>query len=53
MDVVTHFVNDTVEFYKWSLSIAGKIYIYFCISYISVAKEERMVENSWSFVWQE
>lgn len=24
MDAVTHFVNDTVEFYKWSLSIAGK-----------------------------
>lgn len=24
MEVVTHFVNDTVEFYKWSLTIAGK-----------------------------
>lgn len=24
MDAVTHFVNDTVEFYKWSLTIAGK-----------------------------
>lgn len=26
MEVVTHFVNDTVEFYKWSLTIAGKIF---------------------------
>lgn len=24
MEVVTHFVNDTVEFYKWSLTIAGE-----------------------------
>ncbi|XP_026175162.1 elongation of very long chain fatty acids protein 4-like isoform X2 [Mastacembelus armatus] len=24
MEVVTHFVNDTVEFYKWSLTIADK-----------------------------
>lgn len=55
MDVVTHFVNDTVEFYKWSLSIAGKTYIYIFLTVICirVAKEERMVENSWSFVWQE
>lgn len=27
MDAVTHFVNDTVEYYKWSLSIAGKNWI--------------------------
>lgn len=26
MEVVTHFVNDTIEFYKWSLTIAGKIF---------------------------
>lgn len=25
MEVVTHFVNDTVEFYKWSLTIAGMV----------------------------
>lgn len=25
MEVVTHLVNDTVEFYKWSLTIAGKL----------------------------
>ncbi|KAG9335232.1 hypothetical protein JZ751_005478 [Albula glossodonta] len=24
MDIVTHFVNDSIEFYKWSLSIADK-----------------------------
>ncbi|MED6281461.1 Elongation of very long chain fatty acids protein 4, partial [Characodon lateralis] len=24
MEVVTHLVNDTVEFYKWSLTIADK-----------------------------
>lgn len=24
MEVVTHFLNDTVEFYKWSLTIAGE-----------------------------
>ena len=29
MEVVTHFVNDTVEFYKWSLTIAGKITVPF------------------------
>lgn len=26
MEAVTHFVNDTVEFYKWGLTIAGKIF---------------------------
>lgn len=24
MEVVTHFLNNTVEFYKWSLTIAGE-----------------------------
>lgn len=24
MEAVTHFVNDTVEFYKWGLTIAGE-----------------------------
>lgn len=28
MEVVTHFVNDTVEFYKWGLTIAGKTFFY-------------------------
>lgn len=31
MEVVTHFVNDTVEFYKWSLTIAGKIFTFTCL----------------------
>lgn len=25
MEVVTHLANDTVEFYKWSLTIAGEL----------------------------
>lgn len=29
MEVVTHFVNDTVEFYKWGLTIAGKLFFFF------------------------
>lgn len=32
MEVVTHFVNDTVEFYKWSLTIAGKIFTVTCFT---------------------
>lgn len=23
MEIITHLINDTVEFYKWSLTIAG------------------------------
>ena len=23
MEIVTHFINDTIEFYKWTLTIAG------------------------------
>lgn len=34
MEVVTHFVNDTVEFYKWSLTIAGKILTVTCFDTI-------------------
>ena len=31
MEIVTHFVNDSIEFYKWSLSIAGKVIYVFLI----------------------
>jgi len=31
MEAVVHLVNDTLEFYKWSLTIAGKI---FTITYL-------------------
>lgn len=24
MEIVTHLINDTIEFYKWTLTIAGK-----------------------------
>lgn len=30
MEAVTHLLNDTVEFYKWGLTIAGKIFIITC-----------------------
>lgn len=29
MEAVTHFVNDTVEFYKWGLTIAGESLLLF------------------------
>ena len=25
MEIVTHLINDTIEFYKWGLTIAGEI----------------------------
>lgn len=25
MEIVTHLINDTIEFYKWTLTIAGNI----------------------------
>lgn len=35
MEVVTHFVNDTVEFYKWSLTIAGESSLLLCLDQVT------------------
>lgn len=35
MEVVTHFVNDTVEFYKWSLTIAGESLLLLCLDQVT------------------
>lgn len=43
MEVVTHFVNDTVEFYKWSLIIAGKI---FTVTRFTIAQEQRVTSDA-------
>lgn len=43
MEVVTHFVNDTVEFYKWSLIIAGKI---FTVTRFTIAQEQRATSDA-------
>lgn len=35
MEIVTHFINDTIEFYKWTLTIAGKKSCHFsCVHYL-------------------
>ena len=39
MEAVTHFVNDTVEFYKWGLTIAGKIFTIFCFLITKVVEK--------------
>lgn len=25
MEIVAHLINDTIEFYKWTLTIAGRV----------------------------
>lgn len=31
MEIVTHLINDTIEFYKWTLTIAGNTLVFFCV----------------------
>lgn len=26
MEIITHLINDTIEFYKWTLTIAGNAF---------------------------
>ena len=31
MEIVTHLINDTIEFYKWTLTIAGNTLVFFFV----------------------
>lgn len=42
MEIVTHLINDTIEFYKWTLTIAGNIssvFVCFCHVWESFLRE--------------